>query len=254
MSRYLKSAFWAGIRFHGLGKLPINALAVLAFLILGIGHPAFWLLGAGLEAAFLYYLVSNPRFRRAIDAIEDASTPALPEPGAESLPPPLRARFESLTGKIARTRELSKAAAEDDFIAEQNSEILQRLASYYFKLLRARSNIESTVEEEEEEKLARKLAGLEQEIAKGKLSGSLLDSKTATLEVLRQRLTNLARKAETLTEIESDLTRIEAQVDLALEDASMQGKPTLLSGRFDLTSQVLSDAPGLPERNPPEPQ
>lgn len=243
MSPYLKAAFWAGVRFQGLGKLPINALAVFAFLILGFGHPAFWLLGAGLEAVFLYYLTNNPRFRRAIDALVQAPPPELPEPGAEHLPAPLRERLELLKGKIARTRELSKSEANDDFIADQNSEILQRLEIYYLKLLRALANIESTVEASEEETLAKKIAEIEQEIGKGRISGSLLDSKTATLEVLRQRLANLTRKAEVLTEIESDLTRIEAQVDLALEDASMQGKPTLLSGRFDLTSQVLSEAP-----------
>ncbi len=38
MIEYLKQAFWAGPSLPGLGRLPVNALAVLGFGILGFGH------------------------------------------------------------------------------------------------------------------------------------------------------------------------------------------------------------------------
>ena len=43
-----------------------------------------------------------------------------------------------------------------------------------------------------------------------------------------------------MEEIDSDLTRIEAQVDLALENASMQGKPPALSTEIELASDLVS--------------
>ena len=64
MFRYLKAAFWAAPQFAGLGRLPLNVLALSGFGILGFGHAGFWLLGLALEGTYLYALVSSARFRQ----------------------------------------------------------------------------------------------------------------------------------------------------------------------------------------------
>ena len=46
-------------------------------------------------------------------------------------------------------------------------------------------------------------------------------------------------KQQTLAEIESDLTRIDNQVDLILENATMQGKPQTISADIELASDLL---------------
>jgi len=76
----------------------------------------------------------------------------------------------------------------------------------------------------------------------GRISRSLRESKEATLRILEQRLANLERREQTLAEIDSDLTRIEAQVDLALENAGMRGKSEAISANIDLVSQLLDDS------------
>jgi hypothetical protein len=73
------------------------------------------------------------------------------------------------------------------------------------------------------------------------MSDTLRDSKKATLAILNQRLRNLQRRNESLAEIDSDLTRIEQQIDLAVEDASLKGRPAAISANIDLVSHLLDD-------------
>ena len=47
------------------------------------------------------------------------------------------------------------------------------------------------------------------------------------------------KKQQTLEEIESDLTRIDNQVDLILENATVQGKPQTISADIELASDLL---------------
>ena len=63
---------------------------------------------------------------------------------------------------------------------------------------------------------------IEKELASASMSEALRDSKKATQAILKQRLRNLQRRSESMAEIDSDLTRIEQQVDLAVEDASLE--------------------------------
>src|SRR5215510_11441647 len=67
MFRYLKAAFFLRPRVPGLGGLPLNLMAVTAFGIAGFAHPAFWLLGLGLEASYLFVLSTHQRFHRIVD-------------------------------------------------------------------------------------------------------------------------------------------------------------------------------------------
>src|SRR5262245_4094161 len=68
MWRVLKEAFLARVRTPGLGDVPVNAVSVVCFGILGLVNPGFWFLGAGLEATYLLSLSSNRRFRRWVEA------------------------------------------------------------------------------------------------------------------------------------------------------------------------------------------
>src|SRR5215472_1371698 len=68
MWRYLKAAFLSRVEVPGLGQIPANILGLSAFAILGVGQPAFWFLGLGLEITFLFSLAFNRRFQKVIDA------------------------------------------------------------------------------------------------------------------------------------------------------------------------------------------
>jgi hypothetical protein len=245
MLEYFKRAFWIGAPVPGLGRVPVNALATLGFGILGFGHPAFWLLGAGLEAGFLGLLATHPRFQRLVDAerrSRDAQQADRREQDlAGKLDPEARRRLDALREKCSKVVQIARDAQAPDFTLESSRDALDRLQWMYLKLLIARHYLESSRVHASESDLKQRLAALDRDMAAGGTSASLRTSQAATLKILEQRLANLERCEQTLKEVDSDLARIEAQVDLALESATLQGGGAVVTANLELASQILED-------------
>jgi len=246
MWAYLKAAFWARPEIPGFGRLPLNVLFSSGIVLLGFGHPGFWFAGAALETAYLYALTTNPRFQNLVDAettsIEVESAETQREVLIQTLTPPRRQKLEELRSKCRRVLQMQQDVGTDDLLRDGNREALQRLKWLYLKLLVAEQNISSLDAISTQDSLQTQIDRLVEELSARKSSASLRDSKEATLRILRQRLTNLDRRGQNLEEIASDLTRIEAQVDLALENAGMRGETTTISTNIDLVSQLLDDS------------
>jgi hypothetical protein len=245
MIEYLKRAFWAGPSLPGLGRLPVNALAFLGFGILGFGHPGFWLLGAGLEAAYLATLVTHPRFQRRVDAEIRSQGSLDAEQGRRelvaSLDLPFRQRLIALEGKRGRILDLARESRMGDFEIESARDALSRLLWIYLKLLVARHQLATTQSQVSKPELQRKAEDLERSLAAGSSSAALRDSQTATLKILRQRLENLEHCEESLKQVDSDLARVEAQVDLAVESAALRGGGAAVTANLELASQALGE-------------
>src|SRR5688572_30577132 len=94
---YIKAAFNA--RPLGMFVAP-NWVGVLLFAMLGWWNPAFWLIGSGLELAYLYALSTNKRFQRYVSGAElvEASreTQDKLQRTLASLSPTLRERYHNL--------------------------------------------------------------------------------------------------------------------------------------------------------------
>ncbi len=88
---------------------------------------------------------------------------------------------------------------------------------------------------------------LERELAANgeRYSATLRESKQATLDLTRKRLASAQKCREGVVEIESDLARIEAQLDLALENTRLEGRPVALSGNLNLLNQILESNTSL---------
>lgn len=243
MIEYLKQAFWFGPNLPGLGRLPVNALAVLGFGIFGFVHPGFWLMGTGLEAAYLASLVTHPRFQRLVDARGRGQMAAEAEQSRQelirSLDLPSRQRLITLEGKRGRILDLARESQAGDFELESARDALNRLLWIYLKLLVARRQLAATRTQANEADLQRKAADLERGLASGSLPAALRDSQTATLKILRQRLENLERCDESLQQVDSDLARVEAQVDLAAESTALRGGGAAVTANLELASQAL---------------
>ena len=246
MLDYLKKAFWAGPAVPGLGRLPVNALATLGFGILGLGHPAFWLLGAGLEAGYLALVATDARFQRWAD--RQRRTAPVPEATVlkkdlvERLRPESRSRLLALEQKCDRIVEIGRESDAGDFEIASAREALARLSWIHLKLLLARQHLESSRLHASEADLERKIADLEREIgASAEAPSSLRSSQSATLKLLQQRLRNLENCEATLKQVDSDLARIEAQVDLAVESATARGGGSVIAADLELASQTLED-------------
>ena len=245
MLEYLKKAFWAGPSVPGLGRLPVNALAVLGLMILGLGHPAFWLLGAGLETAYLATLASHPRFQRLVDAQRRSQTAAQAEAGRQELIAKLdaqaRKRLAVVEEKRERILQLARESGAGAFELESQRDALDRMTWIYLKLLVGRHHLEASQVHASEADLKRKTAELERNLATAGDSTSLRESQAATLKILQQRLSNLGRFEQTLKQVDSDLARIEAQVDLALENAGLLGSGASVTANLELAGQILDD-------------
>jgi hypothetical protein len=246
MLRYLKEAFLARPRLGALGEIPWNLLGVLGASMLGFAEPSIWLAALGLEAAYLYTLATNPRFQNWVDARTPPQLPPEAEARAElvaSLTRPARERLALLEGKIGKVEQLYRETGQEDYVFDMNREALKKLAWIYLKLLIAERNI-LLLGSSDPSEISAQLERIRAELAANKGSKSLRESKQATLALLEQRLKARERRDETLAEIDSDLTRIQAQIDLALDQASLEGRPETISANIDLVSHLLDDSFG----------
>jgi hypothetical protein len=245
MLRYLKAAFLVGVDVPGLGRVPANILALCAFAIFGFVEPAFWLLGMGLETVFLFALASNARFQKVVDAqalqLSEGDAEAKRLALIRELPPDSQKRIAGLTRQCAKVLDVYRNLQAEDFVVGTNEEALRRLEWLYVRLLVGRYHLAASNEGTDRD-LMKKIADLEADLKDGEETEALRQSKSATLNILKKRLANLRRKDLTLQEIDSDLTRIENQVDLILENATIQGKPQTISTDIELASDLVGGA------------
>lgn len=242
MWRYLKSAFLVSVDVPSLGRIPVNALGAAALGILGFAQPAFWLLGLALEAAIVPALAFNPRFQKIVEARSLQQSEGNADLKRQALVKLLensaQQRLWALAKKCNQVLDVYRSQGAEDYVIDSNDQALKNLEWVYLKLLVARHHLMNPASETEES-LEKKIQQFETDLRDGEETESLRQSKTATLNILRKRLATMRKKQETLEEIESDLTRIDNQVDLILENATVQGKPQTISTDIELASDLL---------------
>jgi len=223
----------------------VNALAVSGFVILGFGQAGFWLLGAALETLWLWAALQNPSFRARIDAQSEQtaldSTVRRRENLVVRLDPEGRTRLERIEQKCARAIALQTESGRSPLLTEANRDALRRLSEFALKLLVARSSLLALGAATSEADLQRQIGALHADLADPDLSAGTRESKEATEEILQQRLANLVQREESLEEVESDLARIEAQIDLAVEHTGLHGPDLQVSSDLKFVSHFLGE-------------
>jgi len=240
--RYLKSAFLVSVDVPALGRVPVNVLAVTAFGILGFAQPAFWLLGLAVEAAVVPSLAFNPRFQKVVEAqaleVSQGSAEEKRRALIRLLENGAQQRLWGLAKKCSQVLDVYRSQQAEEYTIDSNDQALKNLEWVYLKLLVARHHLLNP-SSEAEQTLTKKIQGLEADLRSEDETESLRQSKTATLNILKKRLATMHKKQQTLEEIESDLSRIDNQVDLILENATVQGKPQTISTDIELASDLL---------------
>ena len=243
MWRYLKAAFLVGVEVPALGRLPVNALAAAGFFILGFGHPGFWFLGMAAEAAIVPALAFNKRFQKVVDSEEfqaaTGDSQAKRNSLVQLLPSDYRRRLSDLECKCNKVIEVYRNAQAEDYLIDTNRHALQNLKWVYLKLLIARYHLLTAGTEDTPEALAKRIDTLQSELKDTQDTPALRQSRAATLDILRRRLANVQRREQSVEEVESDLTRVESQVDLILDNAAMQGQPQTIASDIELASDLV---------------
>ncbi len=242
---YLKAAFWYRPDIRSLGPIPVNLLALIGFAVLGLGHPGFWLLGLGLEAAYLFGLASNSGFQKWVQLregiVEHGDEEAERATLIRYLSRDSREKLQRIEDKCRRIIEMQIVAKAEESVLEANRLALWDLIWVYLKLLVAEQSLHKPETVRVEHAIRQETEALESDLGKGDLSDSLRESKEATLGILKKRLRNIERRDRYLAETQSNLTRIEAQIDLALDEAEMQGRPQFISADIEAAGVLLSD-------------
>lgn len=241
--RYLWHAFFARPDVPLL-RLPWNALGVVAAAVAGFWDPSIWGVAAAGELIYLFTLASNDGFQKSIadrrlgelrGDTDDARKQLLSKVGGAA-----RQRYKKLEDKRAKLETLYRDHMSDDLMFDGNSAALKKLTWLFLNLLVAQRSLVVAPESDERD-LQKQIAQLERELASAPESGSLRDSKGATIALLRERLANVQHRETSLAEIEADLARIETQFDFVLEEATLRGRPTAISANVELTSDLLTN-------------
>lgn len=246
---YVRAAFHRKMEVPMLGQMPVNALALGAFAVLGIANPGFWLLGAAAELAYLLGLSSSGRFQKLVDAelALDAQSGWEERVRAEveRLAPDSRHRYAQLLGECRRILGLSESAEGASLAGVRGlrSSSLNQLLWIFLRLLRSRELIRDNLQNVDRKALAaeaeatqKRLDALDREH-----NAALARSLEGTHEIQLRRLANLDRAAASQGVIDAELARIEQHVELIREESAVWGKPEALSERLDAVTGAMSE-------------
>lgn len=236
---YLGAAFTWKVPVGALGHVPLNLFLLLAFAVLGLLNPGFWLLAAGLELAYLLALAGNPRFQKLVQAMRLAQKRKGRPPTDRqlallaALDGQSRARYQALAQTCAGILKAAEGSSSPIGGAELKSGGLNQLLWIFLKLLVSRQRIAQTLSQTSRKDIDAEIAATNERLSKESESSPLFRTLTGTLEIQKKRLDNLLKAAESLKITDAELERIEKQAALMREEVSVSSDPELLSVRLD---------------------
>jgi hypothetical protein len=250
---YVKKAFNAKLPLKGLGPVSVNRWALFGAAIIGIAIPPVLLLAAAGEVVYLYSMATNPRFRNLVDGecleVERRAWAARVSRLEDGLPRQSRERFEKLLERCRTIQGLAGISGADVPTLEETKRTgMDQLAYMYLRLLASRSVIDAHFPPEDRAILQKEIERLERGLAAAK-GETGRKSKEGTIEIERKRLENLDRAAEQRAVIDSELERIEKQVELIREDTAMGREPDVLSSRIDQVMSALGETSAWMRKN-----
>ena len=238
---YVRAAFSA--KPFGMPIAP-NWLGLAAFGLLGgFVNPGFWLMGLGLEIAYLWGLSRNSRFRALVDV---GDRPA----GSE--------KYDAMLARVdgvGRERQQQLEARCNDIVRQlQNSgavgahaESLTQLCWLHLRLLAARgalTNIVRSASQEHAELMDQRTRS-ETRLLDESLDATLRRSLEQQLAVIRERLEAHADAERRLELVNAELERIRQQVALVYEQSLLASDAEGITRSIDVLAASLNAAGDL---------
>jgi len=242
---YVRAAFSA----RPIGMfVPPNWVGLAAFGLLGLLNPGFWLMGLGIEFAYLGALASNGRFQRTVVASQQWEARRTWQARVDELVQQLGAeaqgRYRALEKRCGSILDQQQRAAALPSGLEAQGEGLGRLLWLYLRLLLTRQAIDRIVREsagtnDGADRLEDRIRKLEAQLAEGSVGEELRRSLTGQTEILKQRLQKRCEARDKLTFLDAELTRLQEQVELIREQAVLATDPQVVSARIDQITATL---------------
>ncbi len=191
--------------------------------------------------------------RQPLQRTVEVAAPIAPEPEQpltfdqkqaelyQSLAPESKERHQKIVAKSGRLRELAEGV-DDPETQAQLGPGLEKLQWFHLKFLLAREHLQLHTPGHLQRDLATKLEALRETLRTNSLSEVARKSKVSTLEMTEERLRNLENRQCRLMEIESDLERIESQLDLSLERAALQSSGGSTTFQLDLAERMVDSS------------
>ena len=150
-------------------------------------------------------------------------------------------RHEHLIEKSQRLKQLA-TNVDDSETKAQLGPGLEKLQWFHLKFLLAREHLQTHTPSHLKQDLLAKLNAVRESLQAENLSDVARKSKQATLDMTEERLRNLENRQCRLTEIESDIERIESQLDLSLERAALQSSGGSTTFQLDLAERMVDSS------------
>ncbi len=235
--KYVRAAFNA--RPWGMW-VPPNWVGLATVGILGVLEPGIWILGLGLELAYLLTLANSKRFQRFIDSAATVSQ----KQDAQKLLDSLLVRLDASDQN--RYRQLQKRC--EDVLAQQHettpgdlqiqADGLGKLAYVYLRLLVTRNGILRVLQSSSTQSIDIRIKDVNGQL-KAASTPELQKSLSDQLEILGERKKRHGEARDKLQFIEAELTRIEEQIELIREGLVMASDAGSLSRRIDAVGNSL---------------
>jgi hypothetical protein len=243
---YLKAAFNA--RPFGMFIAP-NWIGIAAFGMLGLLNPGFWLVGAGVELAYLFGLATNTRFQRAISSGATAGTEKEWKDRMDAMVRRLsdndQARYVAF---VARCRAILEQFQQQDPSGSSSAvqgENLGKLTWVYVRLLLARRAISRVLKEPtlgETQEIETRLTELQTRLKDTTLHEDLRKSLASQADILQQRVAQRKEGREKLDFLEAEILRIQEQIELLREQSALSADADGMSARLDEITHSLGGA------------
>ncbi len=207
------------------------------------------LVAAG-ELVYLTGLVSNNRFRQAIDAaLNKASKQEAAVAGQKSLqeivatfPFESRSRFEQLRNRCLEMRAIAQGVRgrQEPGGEDLNTQALDRMLWVFLRLLTSQLYLQRFLERANEVEIGNRLAEAQSKLV-GHAGGDerIVRSLQDSVAVQQQRLENYNKAKQNAEFVRVELDRIEAKIQAITEAAVNRQDPDFLTNQIDAVSESM---------------
>jgi hypothetical protein len=239
------SYWWAAFNARPFGMpVPPNWFGVAAFGLLGaFVDPGFWLIGAGLEALYLWSLAGSARFQAVVDATSKTS-------GSDwqSVYQTLSARLDdsALRSQAAieqQGAEITKILTQSGAVSAQLADVRQ-MVWLHLKLLAARAALLQVIETGTRDRrtLSDQEAQIQERLQAGAVDDDLRHSLEQQLTVIRSRRSAHADALKRCEIVEAEIERLRQQIALVREQALLATDEDSVARSVDALSASLNEA------------